>query len=135
MIRQHVPVGWIDMSRRSLHNQVKTWKPSADANPENKILSTNEDASCKTLSVLWKFLQQQQAPEVDLDCFDINPLNYHYYMALFCEVPYSGSAKHRKLKNQSLIQSITEVPYVNKTRHFSQKRALKISPPPIQIFF
>ena len=82
MIRQDVP----DMSRRSLHNQVKTWKTSADANPENKILSTNEDASCKTLSVLWKFLQQQQATEMDLDCFDINPLNYHYYVALFCEV-------------------------------------------------
>ena len=54
------------MSGRSLQDQVKTCEPPANESPENKTLSTDEDASCKTSSVLWKFLQQQQAPGVDL---------------------------------------------------------------------
>ena len=37
--------------------------------------------------MLCKLLLQQQAePEVDIDCFDGNPLHYHYLMVLFCEV-------------------------------------------------
>ena len=35
--------------------------------------------------ILYKLLQQQAAPEVDIEYFDGNPLNYHYFMALFSE--------------------------------------------------
>ena len=31
-------------------------------------------------------MKQQSAPEVDIDCFDGNPLNYRYFMAIFKEV-------------------------------------------------
>ena len=47
---------------------------------------TDKDANHKASSVLCKLLQQQAAPDVDIDCFDGNPLNYHYFMALFCEI-------------------------------------------------
>ena len=31
-------------------------------------------------------MKQQSAPEVDIDCFDGNPLNYRYFMTIFKEV-------------------------------------------------
>ena len=31
-------------------------------------------------------MKQQSAPEVDINCFDGNPLNYWYFMAIFMEV-------------------------------------------------
>ena len=70
MSRQNVSVRRIGMNGRPLQDQMKT----------------DEDANHKISSVFCKPLQQQAAPEVDIDCFDGNPLNYHYFMALFCEV-------------------------------------------------
>ena len=65
---------------------MKTWQPAKDANPRDRSSSSDEDANHKASSVLCKLVQQQAEPEVDIDCFDGNPLNYHYLMALFCEV-------------------------------------------------
>ena len=67
-----------------------TWNPDKDdkliylardcSTVENKnIKETSSDALCK-------LLQQQAAPEVDMEQFDGNPLNYHYFMALLAEV-------------------------------------------------
>ena len=36
--------------------------------------------------MLCKVMKQQPAPEIDLDIFDGNPLNFHYFMAVFREV-------------------------------------------------
>ena len=36
--------------------------------------------------MLCKLLQLQSTPEVDIETFDGNVLNYHYFMALFREV-------------------------------------------------
>ena len=36
--------------------------------------------------MLCKFLKVQSAPDVDMECFDGNVLEYHYFMALFREV-------------------------------------------------
>ena len=36
--------------------------------------------------VLCQILKQQAAPEVDMECFEGNPVNYHYFIALFKEV-------------------------------------------------
>ena len=36
--------------------------------------------------VLCQLLKQQSAPEVEIDCFDGNPLNFQYFMAIFQEV-------------------------------------------------
>ena len=67
-----------------------TWDPDEDdklvhlargCSPVEKenIKETSCDALCK-------LLQLQAAPEVDMEQFDGNPLNYHYFMALFAEV-------------------------------------------------
>ena len=73
------------MNGRSVQYWMKTWQP-ADLSSGNRNSSTDEDANHKASSVLCKLLQQQAAPDVDIDCFDGNPLNYHYFMALFCEI-------------------------------------------------
>ena len=84
--RQDVSVRRIGMNGRPLQDQMKTREPVEDVHFGNRNSSNDEDANHKTSSVLCKLLQQQAAPEVDIDCFDGNPLNYHYFMALFCEV-------------------------------------------------
>ena len=67
-----------------------TWDPDEEDKPfhlakgcnsveRKNITETSSDALCK-------LLQLQAAPEVDMEQFDDNPLNYHYFMALFAEV-------------------------------------------------
>ena len=38
-----------------------------------------------TADVLCKMMKQQSAPEIDLNVFDGNPLNFYYFMAVFIE--------------------------------------------------
>ena len=83
--RQDVSVRRIGMNGRPLQDQMKTREPVEDVHFGNRNSSNDEDANHKTSSVLCKLLQQQAASEVDIDCFDGNPLKYHYFMALFCE--------------------------------------------------
>ena len=52
----------------------------------NRNLSDTTSSSREPTDILCKLLQQQAAPEVDIEYFDDNPLNYHYFMALFSEV-------------------------------------------------
>ena len=67
-----------------------TWVPDEDNKPVHlargcspvERKNINETSS----DVLCKLLQLQAAPEVDMEQFDGNPLNYHYFMALFAEV-------------------------------------------------
>ena len=46
------------------------------------IQSMGQDVS----EMLCKLVKQQEAPDVDFDVFDGNPLEYHYFMTLFHEV-------------------------------------------------
>ena len=46
------------------------------------IQSMGQDVS----EILCKLVKQQEAPDVDFDVFDGNPLEYHYFMTLFHEV-------------------------------------------------
>ena len=39
-----------------------------------------------TNEILCRLMKQQSAPEVDIDSFDGNPMNYRYFMAIFKEV-------------------------------------------------
>ena len=39
-----------------------------------------------TNEILCRLMKQQSAPEVDIDSFDGNLLNYRYFMAIFKEV-------------------------------------------------
>ena len=54
------------------------WQGCSTVKKKN-IKETSSDALCK-------LLQLQAAPESDMEQFDGNPLNYHYYMALLAEV-------------------------------------------------
>ena len=38
-----------------------------------------------TADVLCKMMKQQSAPEIDLNVFDGNPLNFYYFVAVFIE--------------------------------------------------
>ena len=40
----------------------------------------------KTNEILCRLMKQQSALKVDIDCFDGNPMNYWYFMAIFIEV-------------------------------------------------
>ena len=48
----------------------------------NNIQSKGQDVT----EILHKLVKQQSAPNVDLDVFDGNPLEYHYSMTLFHEI-------------------------------------------------
>ena len=52
----------------------------------NRNLRDTTSSTREPSDILYKLLQQQAAPEVDIEYFDGNPLNYHYFMALFSEV-------------------------------------------------
>ena len=84
--RQDASVRRIGMNGRPLQDRMKTWEPSENVHSGNKNSLTDEDANHKASSELCKLLQQRAAPEADIDCFDGNPLNYHYFMAFFFEV-------------------------------------------------
>ena len=42
--------------------------------------------SAEPTDMLCKLLKVQSAPDMDMECFDGNVLEYHYFMALFREV-------------------------------------------------
>ena len=48
----------------------------------NNIQSKSQDAT----EILCKLVKQQAAPDVHLNVFDGNPLEYHYFMTLFHEL-------------------------------------------------
>ena len=100
---------------------MKTKQPAENVNPGNRNSSTDEDANHKASSVLCKLLQQQASPEVNIDCFYGNPLNYHYFMALFCEVVetkiedprrrLTRLLKHTLGEAKELIQNCIQLPH------------------------
>ena len=54
-------------------------------NNENRSATTTGVSADDTTNVLCQLLKQQAAPDVEIDAFDGNPLNYFYFMALFKE--------------------------------------------------
>ena len=76
-----------------------TWDPGEDDKlvhfaigcntvEKKNIKETSSDALCN-------LFQLQAAPEVDMEQFDGNPLNYHYFMAMFAEVVETKIEKPR----------------------------------------
>ena len=54
---------------------------------KDKVTSPFEDTGKGgVIDILCQLLRQQSAPEVQIDVFDGNPLNFKYFMALFKEV-------------------------------------------------
>ena len=58
------------------------WKPQQAL--ERKILDREAGQSVTELKC--KLLNQQNAPELDIDTFDGDPIEFHYFMAIFHEV-------------------------------------------------
>ena len=52
----------------------------------NRYLKDTTSSTRKPSDILYKLLQQQVTPEVGTVYFNGNSLNYHYFMALFCQV-------------------------------------------------
>ena len=52
----------------------------------NRNLRNTASSTREPSDILYKLFKQQAAPEVDIEYFDGNPLNYHYFMAQFSEV-------------------------------------------------
>ena len=61
--------------------KVNTRSEIKDERRKDKEESTDTNVA----EMLWKMMKQQPATEIDLDVFDGNPLNFHYFMALFRE--------------------------------------------------
>ena len=52
----------------------------------NRNLRDTTSSTRETSDILYKLLQQQAALEVDIEYFNGNPLNCHYFIALFSEM-------------------------------------------------
>ena len=52
----------------------------------NHELNKNYQSDGEVSEMLCKFMQQQGEPEVDIDIFSEDPLEYHYFMEVFKEV-------------------------------------------------
>ena len=53
---------------------------------KNVLVDDGNKHEIDTNEILCRLLKQQSALEVDIDCFNGNPLNYRYFMAIFKEV-------------------------------------------------
>ena len=86
-------------------------------------------------SMLCNLLKQQLAPDVDLDAFDGNPVEYHNFMTLFHElvekqIDYPGGTLTRLIRYtkgdakdmiQHCVQQPTTVGYKNAKKSLDQK--------------
>ena len=76
-----------------------TWDPDKDEKLVHLARGCNtfdeENIKETPTDVLCKLLQLQATPEVDMEQFDGNPVNYHYFMALFAEVVETKIEKAR----------------------------------------
>ena len=63
-------------------DNVKSVQSGIDNNHEERNYITTKTSS----NALCTLIQQQAAPAVDMEKFDGNLLNYHYFMALFSKV-------------------------------------------------
>ena len=63
------------------------WRKEVHQTKDQNVLADDDNKhEIDTTEILCRLMKQQSAPEVDFDCFDGNPLNYQYFMAIFKEV-------------------------------------------------
>ena len=53
---------------------------------QNMLVDDDNKDEIDANEILCRQMRQQSAPEVDIDCFDGNPLNYQYFVAIFKDV-------------------------------------------------
>ena len=75
----------LDNQRTQLLNESR--RRSVDnESQEEEIEQGSQRSFIKVSDVLCQLLKQQSAPDVDIDVFNCNPLNFKYFMILFREV-------------------------------------------------
>ena len=62
---------------------------------QNLLVDDDNKHEIDTNEILCRLMKQQSAPEVDIDSFDGNPLNYRYFMVIFKEVVENRIANPR----------------------------------------
>ena len=55
-------------------------------NDQNVSVDDNNKHEIDTNEILCRLMRQQSAPEIDIECFDGNSLNYRHFIAIFKEV-------------------------------------------------
>ena len=55
-------------------------------NPSRLIRSRDDEERKGFSKMMWKLLQYQGAPEVEIDKFNGNKLDYHYFVSMFNQV-------------------------------------------------
>ena len=64
----------------------KKYFPDGFSQSSNHELNKNYQSDGEVSKILYKLIQQQGGPEVDIDTFSGDPLEYHYFMEVFKEV-------------------------------------------------
>ena len=84
-----IKMKWDGIQSETRHHHRKEngdFKKSAHLNPNAPSYEPTMNAKKDLYGILTSIIQQQAAPEVELDTFDGNPLEYNYFMDLFHEV-------------------------------------------------
>ena len=84
-----IKMKWDGIKSETRHHHRKEngdFKKSAHLNPNAPSYEPTMNAKKDLYGILTSMIQQQAAPEVELETFDGNPLEYNYFMDLFHEV-------------------------------------------------
>ena len=72
--------------RQRLDKTVKVERCTKKLNPNAEAFKSKESHSGEIYGLLKGMIEQQAAPDVEMETFDGNPLEYHHFMDLFREV-------------------------------------------------
>ena len=70
---------WDKIDHRIKEKEDKSYKETSN----KKLLRAQDDSISE---MMCRLLKQQSAPEIEIDVFDGNPMEFHYFMAVFKEV-------------------------------------------------
>ena len=63
------------------------WRKEVHGTKDQNVLADDDNKhEIDNNEILCRLMKQQLTLEVDIDCFDGNPLDYRYFMAIFKEV-------------------------------------------------
>ena len=71
--------GWDKFDQRIKEKEDKSYQKKSS----KKLLGAQDDCISE---MMCRLLKQQSAPEIEIDVFDGNPMEFHYFMAVFKEV-------------------------------------------------
>ena len=118
---EHSPIGDSSILLDNYMNKLKTKNDSNSGEINTSSAVTNGNANgLSHLNDLCNFLKVQSAPDIDMDYFSGNPLDYQYFMSLFEELiekkiddPFGKLArliKYTRGEAKELIQHCSQMP-------------------------